>query len=624
MSYLIISDGLQYRIASVLETHKNHTLVELTSDKSKKKVKSSQIILTTEQNISQFEQEVNKLSPQIDTQLLAELMESGETKVSISDLADLYFGDNPTPVQITALLFSLADNNAVFHNFQDGHFRKCTEEESELRTLIANKQQIAQEQFDKYFSLFSNAISDNIKLTDADIEENNLDTFRLLYKPDKHSPAFKALHSVSSNCKLNQLELCYKIGIIKSLPEFFKQCFLHDNFPKGIGSPITTTSSVNTEHFTQRHDLKVFSIDDSSTTEIDDAFSLEDTENGYIVGIHIAAPALNTDIAEMVSNNISTVYFPGNKITMLPENIIEQYSLWEQKTAPVVSIFFNIDHEFNILEYHSSVNIVKVDANLRIEALETMFNAENLGIDHGYPYETELKILHKFAMKLEENRGKPSTNNLFMDYNFSFENGKVALKQRIRGNPIDKLVSELMILANCSWGRLLTNAFIPAIYRVKQPNYPVRMTLTPDSHTGLNVDYYTWSTSPLRRSSDYVNQKQIISLVQHKKDYYTALDPVLFSVVDSFDTKYSKYIDFQNKMERYWSLEYIIQEQISEINATFVYKSTVQLEGLPIEVDLNGFTTPRPKGSQIRLKIYNINLANINFDFKIIETASIE
>jgi len=365
--------------------------------------------------------------------------------------------------------------------------------------------------------------------------------------------------------------------------------------------------------------IKVFSIDDSHTTEIDDAFSVQITDTGFTIGVHIAAPALNLDLADIVAENISTIYYPGHKLTMLPESVSQQFSLVAKTKVPVVSIYFILDQEFNLLESTSKVELVTITDNLRIETLELMFNQDNLDTDHAYPYKTELKILYKFALLLEEKRGKASMNNLVIDYNFSFENNKVQIKPRIRGNPIDKLVSELMILANGSWGRMLTNAFIPAIYRVKQPNYPVNMTLTPASHTGLNVDYYTWATSPLRRAADYINQKQIISLVNGQKDHFSATDLILLEVVENFDTKYGKYIDFQNKLERYWSLQYLIQEQISERNAIFTYKSTVQLEGIPLEINLHGFTTPKAKGTQIRLKIYNINLAKLNFEFKIIE-----
>ena len=189
----------------------------------------------------------------------------------------------------------------------------------------------------------------------------------------------------------------------------------------------------------------------------------------------------------------------------------------------------------------------------------------------------------------------------------------------MRGHPLDKVVSELMILANCSWGRLLTNSLIPAIYRVKQFNYPVKSTLTPESHCGLNVDYYTWLTSPLRRSTDYINQQQLLGLLNQKNGVYNAVDPLLLYVIENFDAKYAKYLDFQNKMEKYWSLKYLIQEQINEVNAIFLNKTTVQLEGVPIELDLNNITSAKPRGAQIKLKIYNINLANLSFEFKLLD-----
>ena len=609
MECLVIADGNSYKLATVLESHKNHSQVELFDDKIKKKIKSSQIIFTITEDIKKFNHELQATIPQIDIPLLSELINENE-KNSLEILSSIYFGDDATLSQKTALLFQLANSNIEFHNYQDGSFSKCSNEEQQQRLLSFNKQKQAQEQYQYYRSLFVDAINNNTKLDNLDI-----DVFKTLHKPDKHSAIYKALHHLAIEYKLTPLEIFHKVGLVNDLAEFFIASFIRDN-PFIIAED--TKQAIDTKALSQRFDLKVFSIDDSNTTEIDDAFSVEITDNGYIIGIHIAAPALDTSLNEAVANNISTIYYPSNKITMLPMNIINKYSLWEQTSTPVVSIFFTLDSELNILEYTSSLNMVKIDANLRIEELENLFNQENLEIEHGYPYESELKLLYKFACILEEKRGKPSVNNLFTDYSFNFVADKIEIKPRIRGNPIDKLVSELMILANCSWGRMLTNSFIPAIYRVKQPNYPVKMTLSPDSHTGLNVDYYTWSTSPLRRSADFINQKQIISMVNKSKDFYTVSDHALCEVVDNFDTKYTKYIDFQNKMERYWSLKYLIQEEISEIEGTFLYKSTVSLSGVPIQIDVTNFSTPKPKGTKLRLKIYNINLSTMNFDFKII------
>ncbi len=609
MEYVIITDGNSYKLATMIESHKNHSQVELFEDKTKKKVKQNQIIFTITEDIKKFNQELQTTIPQIDIPLLSELINENE-KNSLEVLSSIYFGDDAILSHKTALLFKLADSHIEFHNYQDGSFSKCSNEEQQQRLLNFNKQKQAQEQYQYYRSLFVNAIDNNIKLDNLDI-----DVFKNLHKPDKHSAIYKAIHHLAIEYKLTPLEIFHKVGLVNDLAEFFIASFTRDNsfiIPED-NKQVTDTTTLN-----QRFDLKVFSIDDSNTTEIDDAFSVEIGDSGYIIGIHIAAPALDPSLNEAVANNISTIYYPGNKITMLPMSIINKFSLWEQTSTPVVSIFFNLDNELNILEYTSSLNAVMIDANLRIETLENLFNQENLEVEHGYPYERELKLLYKFACVLEEKRGKPSVNNLFTDYSFNFVDDKIKINPRIRGNPIDKLVSELMILANCSWGRMLTNSFIPAIYRVKQPNYPVKMTLSPDSHTGLNVDYYTWATSPLRRSADFINQKQIICMINKSKDFYTVSDHALCEVVDNFDTKYTRYIDFQNKMERYWSLKYLIQEEISEIDGIFLYKSTVSLSGVPIQIDVANFSTPKPKGTKLRLKIFNINLSTTNFDFKII------
>lgn len=617
MSYLIVYDNPEYKIAKLVEAHKNHIQVTMYPDDAKRKFGIKQQIYEIKaSDINQFATQIAQI--EIDTALLFELIEDTSNYIPISDFASLYFGDNYQQTQMTALLFALAKQKIDFDSHPDGSFKKSTDKEREEKQLIANRAAIEAAEFETYYSslAFAHSAKHNHELPDWLSKLSVHDTIRLINRPDKNSIMFKAINQFCLETGLSILELLHEVGKIPNLADFFVSVFMAENFPKGVNH---TASDYKTPSFTHNASLNVFSIDDSTTTEIDDAFSVQIIDNGYIIGIHIAAPALNPELLDNVANNISTIYYPGSKITMLSPEIIAKYSLDKGITTPVVSIYFTLDSEFAVQSYESTVEEVTIKDNLRIETLEQLFNSENIAIDHGYPFENELKILYNFANKLEEKRGKPSVNNLFVDYNFSFNEQKVILSPRVRGNPIDKLVSELMILANCTWGRMLTNAFIPAIYRVKQANYPVRMTLTPASHIGLNVDYYTWSTSPLRRSADFINQHQIISLVTGSKNHFTAINPTLLEVVENFDTKYAKYIDFQNKMERYWSLYYLLQENISELTGTFLYKSRVQLDGLPLEIDTHGTIPPRVKGSQIKLKILNINLTKLSFEFRVLD-----
>jgi exoribonuclease-2 len=121
---------------------------------------------------------------------------------------------------------------------------------------------------------------------------------------------------------------------------------------------------------------------------------------------------------------------------------------------------------------------------------------------------------------LEAGRGKPAANQNLVDYNFSVDWRDHRRRPRPhrdrpppRGSPLDKLVAELMIAANSTWGKALAEAGIPALYRA-QTGGKVRMTTAAAPHEGLGVDCYAWSSSPLRRYVDLVNQWQLIAWLQ--------------------------------------------------------------------------------------------------------------
>lgn len=617
MNYLIVCDNFEYKIAELVEAYKNHIQVILHPNEVKRKFGIKQIIYklhTTD--IGQFVTQLESID--IDLVLLFELIEDTTHYLQISDLSKLYFGDTYSEIQMTALLIALARQTIDFDNRQDGNFKKSTEVERAEKQLIANRAAIEAAQFEAYYNSLQLVSSDKHKhelpLWLAELSEQM--TLNLINRPDKNLVAVRVINQFCKETGQSTLELLHNVGKIPDLADFFVQVFMAEHFPQGINY---THSKYISAAFVHNQELDVFSIDDSNTTEIDDAFSVQINPDGYTIGIHIAAPALNPKLLDDVVSNLSTIYYPGTKITMLGNDSIASYSLNQGVNAAVVSIYFSLDNEYAIQSHVSKVETVTIKSNLRIETLEQLFNNENIAIDHGYPYENELKVLHNFANKLEENRGRPSINSLFVDYNFIPQPQKIIITPRIRGNPIDKVVSELMILANCTWGRMLTNAFIPAIYRVKQTNYPVRMTLTPDSHVGLNVDYYTWATSPLRRSADFINQHQLICLLTGSKNHYSATNPELLEVVENFDTKYANYIAFQEKMERYWSLKYLLQENINELSGTFLYKSRVVLEKVPLEIDTQGIIPPQKKASQIKVRIFNINLAKLSFEFKILD-----
>lgn len=605
MSFALIFDNSKYQFARLVSKEKNHCVIQLLDSTTDKKIKSINLIYEFAENPTpNIQALIEKTKNEIDLELLWE-SSNDKTSWDWQELVTLYFGETNT-INELAIFLAASDPEIFFKYEENKAFKRCGLEEVNLRKLQVKKQKEYQAKFEQlYNQLFNLAKPDW-----------NIDPHELINKPDKNSLEYKVCSKVAKDLNLSLVELFFKVGYITSIEELLLTSFKKQYFRGGVQLPDMQIND-HSEDIQVNTEIQVFSIDDTLTTEIDDAFSVTRKANGWDIGIHISAPSLNYDLLEIASERMSTVYYPGHKITMLPQNVIEHYSLERGKLLPVVSIYFTIDSEFNIINTESKIERVIVESNLRIEALEQQFNMDKLSDNHGYPYELELKLLYQFALKLEEKRGRASVNQLNIDYNFSFDNGKICIKPRIRGNPIDKLVSELMILANCSWGRMLTNAFIPAIYRVKQPMQPVTMTLTPNSHTGLNVDYYTWASSPLRRAVDLVNQSQIISLIQQKKPL-SATDIPVANVVENFDSTYNAYLKFQDSLERYWSLRYLEQEKIQQINATFTYRNNVQLDGVPIVLDVGQITKAQTPGSEITLLISNFNFVNQTFDYKLL------
>jgi signal transduction histidine kinase len=250
----------------------------------------------------------------------------------------------------------------------------------------------------------------------------------------------------------------------------------------------------------------------------------------------------------------------------------------------------------------------------------------------------ELAFLYRLALackaRREVVRGKPETFTR-PDYTFKLEGvqGKephgdetVIIGTRSRGAPLDLMVAEAMILANSTWGQLLADSGVPGIYRSQAslaPGVKVRMGAKALPHAGIGVPCYAWSTSPLRRYTDLVNQWQIIACARHGKTAalvapFKPKDAGLFSVISAFDAAYTAYNQFQNGMERYWTLHYLQQHALSEITATVIKDNLVRADTLPLVLPVLG-AEGLPRGAQVRVRLGAIDDISLEVNGTVIE-----
>lgn len=346
-------------------------------------------------------------------------------------------------------------------------------------------------------------------------------------------------------------------------------------------------------------EVQAFSIDDAHTTEIDDAFSVVfNADGGMRIGIHIAAPGLGitseSDLGRVARSRLSTVYMPGRKITMLPEDVVEHFTLAAGSTVPALSLYLDVASDLRVIAHETKLERVTIAANLRHHDIEPLFNEETLatGLSE-FPLHKELKQLWELATVLEAGRGRPSAKPQQKDYNFIVDwnittdagPGRVSIEERPRGSPLDKLVAELMIVTNATWGKLLDEAKIPALYRAQslsQGGGKVRMTTVAAPHEGLGVDCYAWSSSPLRRFVDLVNQWQLIAHLRGESPPYPPKSAELLAALRDFELTYAAYAEFQRGMERYWCLRWLMQEALPTLSASVVKESLVRVDGIPL------------------------------------------
>jgi exoribonuclease-2 len=244
------------------------------------------------------------------------------------------------------------------------------------------------------------------------------------------------------------------------------------------------------------------------------------------------------------------------------------------------------------------------------------------------------RLAKDLKAKREVVRGKPENFNR-PDYNFRLVGNdgrepdgveQVQISVRQRGAPLDLIVSEAMILANSTWGSWMAELGVPGIYRSQAsmlPGVKVRMGTKALPHAGIGVKSYAWSSSPLRRYVDLVNQWQIIACARHGKTAALAApfkpkDAELFSIISSFDAAYSAYNGYQNAIERFWTLKYLQQNAIQEVEATLFKDNLARADHLPLVLPVMG-AQGLPRGARVLVKLGDIDLVSLDIHGTVID-----
>jgi exoribonuclease-2 len=624
--YVLFDDAGKFAAGRVMSESDASLQVELDSGK-RVKVKAANVLLRFDKPApAELVAAGQRLAAEIDLDLAWEFSPDGD--FGFADLARDYFESAAGVEKQAAALFRLFDAPHYFRRVGKGLFRKAPAETVQAALAAIEKKKQVAAQIDAWAAELASG-----RCPPAVREQ----LYRILFKPDKNAPEYKAVVEAARRSQRAPLDLLQAAGAIDSPYQFHWRRFLFEQFPKGTGFPALDVPPVADD--LPLAPVRAFSIDDSSTTEIDDALSVTGLGTGTVVlGIHIAAPGLaiapDSALDRLARERLSTVYMPGWKITMLPPAVIAAYTLDEGRDCPAVSLYVTLDEAtLEVRERATRVERVTVAANLRHDELDEVVTEATLVGDAvaEYPFAAELAFCFRLARQLkaqrEQVRGKPETFTR-PDYSFRLDtdgehepDGRetVDIRVRRRGAPLDLIVSEAMILANSTWGGWLAELGVPGIYRSQAalaPGIKVRMGTRPLPHAGMGVAQYAWATSPLRRYVDLVNQWQIIACARHGRTAALAApfrpkDAVLFSIISAFDAAYSAYNDFQHGIERFWTLRWLEQNHVSELEATVMKDGLVRADTLPLVLRASGCEA-LPRGAHVRVRVGGVDLLTLD------------
>jgi exoribonuclease-2 len=620
--FALFDDAGKFQAGRVMSEADSSMQIELDSGKRVKVKAANVLIKFAKPSPAELLAQAPAAADEIDLDLIWET--APEDEFGFDDLADEYFGSGAGPLQQAAMLMRLFDTPHYFHRRGKGRFRKAPEDIlKQALVAIERKKQLALqiEQWAKDLAAGQ---------CPQPIREQ---LYKILFKPDKNGPEYKAVVDAAKATQRAPLDLLKDAGAIDSPYQFHWRRFLFEHFPKGTGFPALEAPPIKDE--LPLAAVQAFSIDDSSTTEIDDALSVQGLGTGTVTyGIHIAAPGLaiapGAAVDAVGRARMSTVYMPGYKLTMLPDDVVQRYTLMEGRDCPAVSLYVSFDEA--TLERKTSetrLERVPIVANLRHDQLDSTVTEASLtgGAPADYAFAQELAFAFRLAKALKAQRevvrGKPENFNR-PDYTFKLEGKedgaepagqeRVIIGTRQRGAPLDLIVAEAMILANSTWGGWLAEHGVPGIYRSQaslQPGIKVRMGTKPQPHAGMGVAQYTWATSPLRRYVDLVNQWQIIACAKNGRTAalvapFKPKDAELFSVISNFDAAYSAYNGFQSSLERYWTLKHLQQNAITELDAAVMMNGLVRADTLPLVFKAIGCEN-LPRNAKVRVRITGID-----------------
>ncbi len=308
-------------------------------------------------------------------------------------------------------------------------------------------------------------------------------------------------------------------------------------------------------------------VDDEDTVEVDDALSCEALADGGVrVRVHIALVAdfvaKGGAMDQEAAARATTVYLPETTIRMLPDPIsCRAASLIEGQDRPVLTTDVRLSADGELLDASIYPARIPIMRRLDYDQVDRILASGN-GAD-----ETAATVARLNAAAIQLRQRRRTAGAVLVQ--------RREAKVRVRGDDVEitvldnsspgrTLVAEFMVLSNFVAARYAATNRIPIIYRVQpqlggdMASMRPRLSLHPEYHAGIGLDFYAQLSSPIRRYADLVLQRQLLGALanrDHEAPIYTVDE--LLTVLAGAENAEASGRELERRAKRYWTLRYL-------------------------------------------------------------------
>lgn len=532
------------------------------------------------ESLKKIAQRRKNLVKEVNIEELWEVLNTEQEWIDLATMTEFCFPEDPNGDHESAVLRAFFHNRLYFKFSTDRFFPNSVAKVNQLlshEAEIDRKNQI----ISKGAQALKTSLVDKASPPPEDLKEiiDILSSYYLFEKDSPHHVLGKAiLDKAGADSKEIILKMMLQLGVWEENQNFD---LLRFDVPTQFSEEVERTATIcqtdsMEKELANRKDLthlSLITIDGQHTLDFDDALSIEDHGNHYVIGVHIADVGhyvtKGDPIDQEALNRGSSIYMPDQKISMVPACLSDDLcSLRKNHLRPAISTMIKITSKAEILNYEIFASIINVKHQL------TYFDVNAIA-DHDPAISAFTMIAKNFRKKrISQGALQISLPEITIWLN---ENNEPMLNRVNRESPGRLLVSEMMILANWLTARFLNDQKIPTIFR-SQPaprerllkeddegtlfqNWMQRKHLSrfvldskPESHSGLGLDAYLTATSPIRKYFDLVTQRQIRSTLDLESPYSkNEID----HIIQFLQHPMANVGRIQFRRNRFWLLKYL-------------------------------------------------------------------